>query len=72
MTASIRRHIVARSRQVINDQTGQTTVETLMIVGLMAAVIVAVFTTTLWPSISSSVSALVNNVSLSISGSGIR
>jgi Flp pilus assembly pilin Flp len=72
MTASIRRYIVARSRQVIHDQVGQTTVETLMIVGLMAAVIVAVFTATLWPSISSSVSQLVGNVSDSVSGSSIR
>ena len=72
MIAGIRRHIVARSRQVIHDQVGQTAVETLMIVGLMAAVIVAVFTATLWPSISSSVSQLVGNVSDSVSGTSIR
>jgi Flp pilus assembly pilin Flp len=71
MTAGIPRHIVARSSQVIKEEVGQTTVETLMIVGLMAAVIVTVFTVLFWPSVSGAVTALVLKISTAISGGGI-
>ena len=71
MTAGIRRQITVRLSRVRNEETGQTTTETLMIVGLMAAVIVTVFTAMFWPAVSSAVTELVSKITLAISGGGI-
>jgi Flp pilus assembly pilin Flp len=67
----IRRPNLSRLNRVLHEETGQTQTEYLMIVGLMAAVIVTVFTVMFWPTISSGVTALVQKIYGAVSGSGI-
>jgi Flp pilus assembly pilin Flp len=53
------------------DEKGQTPTEYLMIVGLMAAVIVMVFTVYFWPTVKTAASSWVAKVSESILGTKI-
>jgi Flp pilus assembly pilin Flp len=50
---------------------GQTTTEYVMIMGLIAAIIVSVFTVILWPVVSESMRELADKVRGAISGNGI-
>jgi Flp pilus assembly pilin Flp len=67
----IRRPIFDRLNRMAGEESGQTQTEYLMIVGLMAAVIVTVFTVMFWPTIRSGVTELVDQIERSITGGGI-
>ena len=54
------RPIVGRLNRLLHEEAGQTQTEYLMIIGLIAAVIVTVFTVMFWPAVSAGVSALVS------------
>jgi Flp pilus assembly pilin Flp len=60
-----------RLKSVGTDEQGQTPTEYLMIVGLMAAVIVMVFTVYFWPTVKTAASTWVAKVSESILGTKI-
>ena len=62
----------SRLKQILNDESGQTQTEYLMIVGLMAAVIVAVFVGLFWPQVRGAVETLVGNITRSVTGGGIQ
>ncbi|MDP7671486.1 MAG: hypothetical protein QGF21_06020 [Vicinamibacterales bacterium] len=62
------RHVRGRVKRVFKDEAGQTPTEYLMIVGLMAAVIVMVFTVYFWPQVKIAANDWVTKVSDSILG----
>ncbi|MDP6663214.1 MAG: hypothetical protein QF477_04025 [SAR202 cluster bacterium] len=66
------RHVRGRVKRVFKDEAGQTPTEYLMIVGLMAAVIVLVFTGYFWPQISAAANDWVAQVRASIMGEQIK
>lgn len=61
----------SRLKQILNGESGQTQTEYLMIVGLIAAVIVAVFTL-FWGQISTAVQGMLSNITNAIGGGGIK
>lgn len=66
------RHVRGRVKRVFKDEAGQTPTEYLMIVGLMAAVIVVVFTGYFWPQIKDAANLWVGQVNDSIRGTEIN
>ena len=62
----------ARARQVYRNQHGQTPTEYLMIVGLMAAVIVAVFTVAYWPNVKEVANKWIDKVKETVMGDKIQ
>jgi Flp pilus assembly pilin Flp len=66
------RTVGERARRAARDERGQTPTEYLMIVGLMAAVIVTVFVTFYWNTVSGAARSWVTKVTQSILGTSIR
>ena len=61
-----------RLKNIGKDEKGQTPTEYLMIVGLMAAVIVMVFTIYFWPQVKEAANTWVAKVKASILGDSIK
>ncbi len=62
-----------RLSKLRKDEQGQTQTEYLMIVGLMAAVIIAVFVTIFWPQVKTATNQLLDKITGAVSGgSGIQ
>ena len=67
----IGRQVRDRIRSRIKDESGQTPTEYLMIVGLMAMVIVVVFTLYFWPNIQAAAKTWSDKAANAITGGGI-
>ena len=65
------RRVADRLRRVNTDEAGQTPTEYLMIVGLMAMVIVVVFTVYFWPQVKDAAKQWVEKVKESVLGTKI-
>ena len=55
-----------------NDEDGQTTIEYVMIIGLIAAIIMTIFLVIMWPVVGDAVKDLVEKIRQAISGEGIE
>lgn len=62
----------SRLNRLVGEESGQTQTEYLMIVGLMAAVIVAVFVSIFWPGVKEALSTLMGNVKDGVTGTRIN
>jgi Flp pilus assembly pilin Flp len=63
--------LVMSQRYSRDGEGGQTTIEYVMIMGLIAAIIVSIFMVMLWPVVSESVSELADKIRGAISGDGV-
>jgi Flp pilus assembly pilin Flp len=63
---------VERARNLVKDEKGQTPTEYLMIVGLMAAVIVAVFVIAFWPVVKKAAATWTDKVRETVLGEKIK
>ena len=61
-----------RPNHLSKDENGQTTVEYVMIIGLIAAIIMTIFLVILWPVVGEAVKDLVEKIRQAISGEGIE
>lgn len=56
----------------VNEEEGQTTIEYVMIIGLIAAIIMTIFLVIMWPVVGEAVKDLVEKIRQAVSGEGIE
>jgi Flp pilus assembly pilin Flp len=54
------------------DEEGQTTIEYVMIIGLIAAIIMTIFLVIMWPVVGEAVKDLVEKIRQAVAGEGIE